>query len=609
MNERDETSRVEPHRAEWKEPEIAAPNSGSDLPRIVIAAPASGHGKTTVATGLIAAFARRGLDVAPFKVGPDYIDPGYHALAAAEFRPGSGRTASTGPDVLAASAARPPRPGRNLDPFLVGEQRVRDLFAHGSRGADLAVIEGVMGLYDGAGGAASGAVGTHGVRAESAGARSSSMRSGGIGGEGDFASTAHVARLLDAPVILVVDAAAQGRSVAALVHGFRSFDPAVRLAGVVLNRVGSDRHRAILAEALDSISVPVLGAMHRSDAVTAPSRHLGLVPVAERAPESRATIDALAHLAASSLDLEAIERLARSAPPLAPNEWSPAAAVAEERETADLDHDSDPQVQVSRSGAPPVIAVAAGAAFTFSYAEHVELLTAAGAQVVAFDPVHDEKLPEGAASLIIGGGFPEVYAPELSANEPLRDHVRTFARHGVIVAECAGLLYLARSLDGAPMCGVLPASAEMTSRLTLGYRQAVAPEPSVLCGVATRMPGHEFHRTRVMRDEDERKGEGDEAADVGGHRTKAAGPIERASQSTSDGHPRGSCQLEHAGRPESMSPAWLWSDPSPSPGSPRRPIADGFASRRLHASYLHVHWAARPSIARRIVERAALWRN
>jgi cobyrinic acid a,c-diamide synthase len=336
------------------------------------------------------------------------------------------------------------------------------------------------------------------------------------------------------------------------VHGFRSFDPAVRLAGVILNRIGSDRHRAILAEALESIGVPLLGAMHRSDAVAAPSRHLGLVPVAERAPESRATIDALARLAVSSVDLEAIERLARSAPPLAPNEWTPAAAIAAEQD------EREPGAEAAQRQERPVIAMAAGAAFTFSYAEHVELLTAAGAQVVAFDPVHDEKLPEGTAGLVIGGGFPEVYAPELSANEPLRDQVRAFAQHGVIVAECAGLLYLARSLDGAPMCGVLPVAAEMTGRLTLGYRQAVAPQPSVLCEVATRMPGHEFHRTRIV-----------------------------------------------SGASDAMSPAWLWADPSRCHDSPGRPIADGFASARLHASYLHVHWAGRPSIARRIVAEAA----
>ena len=471
------------------------PGSGSgsaqhqSIPRVVIAAPASGHGKTTVATGLIAAFTRAGRRVAPFKVGPDYIDPGYHALAAA----GSGSRATA---------------GRNLDPFLVGEQRVRDLFAHGSRGADLAVVEGVMGLYDGA-----------------------------VGRDG-FASTAHVAHLIGAPVILVVDATAQGRSVAALVHGFRSFDPTLRLAGVVLNRVGSDRHRAILTEALDGIGVPVLGSLHRSDAVAAPSRHLGLVPVAERAPDSTAVVDALADLVKAALDLDAVERIARTAAPLAPSDWSPQSAIGE---------------PVVSDGRGPVVAIAAGAAFTFSYAEHAELLAAAGAQVVPFDPLHDEKLPDGTRVLVIGGGFPEVYAPQLSANRSLREAVRYLARDGgVIAAECAGLLYLAESLDGVEMCGLLPAAAEMTDQLTLGYREAVAPADSVLADAGTRVAGHEFHRTAIR---------------------PAAG----------------------------RAPAWLWaSEVHPGEGT-----AEGYVQDRIHASYLHLHWAGTPSIARRIVEAAA----
>lgn len=504
------------------------------VPRLVVAAPASGHGKTTVATGLVAAFARRGLDVAPFKVGPDYIDPGYHGLA----------TRVGQPD-------RPGRPGRNLDPFLAGEERVRDLFAHGSRGADLAIVEGVMGLYDGA------------------------------VGRGDFASTAHVAHLLGAPVILVVDATAQGRSVAALVHGFRSFDPTLRLAGVVLNNVGSDRHREILTEALDGIGAPYLGALHRSHAVAAPSRHLGLVPVAERAPEAVAAVSALADLVAERLDLAQIERIARSAAPLPPRDWTPEAAVHDgatphgNRQTAPdaaeapahahhvaLDgHDAplDPNSNPSR----PVIAIASGAAFTFSYAEHAELLEAAGGQVVPVDPLRDEKLPDGTAGLVIGGGFPEVYVGELSANEPLRDAVQRLAAiGGVIAAECAGLLYLAQSLDGAPMCGVLPAVATMTDRLTLGYREAAAPATSALCDAGTRVTGHEFHRTRIE-------------------------PL-----------PPDTAELTSASEP-AVGPAWLWR------AAEGETVADGYVTGRVHASYLHLHWAGTPSIARRIVEAAA----
>ena len=380
--------------------------------RLVIAAPSSGAGKTTVATGLMAALRARGLQVSPHKVGPDYIDSGYHALA-------------TG------------RPGRNLDPVLVGEERIVPLFLHGAAGCDVAVVEGVMGLFDGRGAT------SHG-------------------------STAHVATLLDAPVVLVVDASSQSRSVAALFHGFASFDPAVRLAGVVLNRVGSDRHEALLREALAD-RAPVLGVLRRDDAVATPSRHLGLVPVAERAPEAVATVDRLASLIARSCDLDALLAVARSASPLTAVPWEP------------------PVIDVA---VRPVVAVAGGPAFTFSYAETVELLTAAGADVVVVDPLRDPELPSGTAGLVIGGGFPEVYAEQLSANASLRADVARLAASGAPVsAECAGLLYLCESLDGLPMCGVLPATGRMTPTLTLGYRTAV--------GVDGEVTAHEFHRTTV----------------------------------------------------------------------------------------------------------------
>ncbi|MEU2213336.1 cobyrinate a,c-diamide synthase, partial [Streptomyces hygroscopicus] len=222
------------------------------VPRLVIAAPASGSGKTTVTAGLMAAFAERGLDVSPHKVGPDYIDPGYHALAISSAASSAGR-------------ARTARPGRNLDAFLCGPERIAPLFLHGAAGCDLALVEGVMGLFDGA------------------------------AGQGELASTAQVAKVLRAPVVLVVDASSQSRSVAALVHGFASWDPGVRVAGVILNKVGSDRHEAMLREALQGCGVPVFGALRRARAVRAPSRHLGLVPVAERHAEA---VDSVAALAA-----------------------------------------------------------------------------------------------------------------------------------------------------------------------------------------------------------------------------------------------------------------------------------------------------------------------
>ncbi|MFD5339699.1 cobyrinate a,c-diamide synthase [Streptomyces hawaiiensis] len=461
------------------------------VPRLVIAAPSSGSGKTTVATGLMAAFAARGLAVSPHKVGPDYIDPGYHALA-------------TG------------RVGRNLDAYLCGPELVGPLFLHGARGCDIAVVEGVMGLYDGA------------------------------AGEGELASTAHVAKLLRAPVVLVVDASSQSRSVAALVHGFASWDPEVRVGGVILNKVASDRHEELLREALEQAGVPVLGVLRRAPQVDTPSRHLGLVPVAERHAAAVEAVAAMASQVAAGCDLDALAGLARSAGALSCAAWDVAGVVSSPtHHPTRSDKKQDPQDVVA--GAAPVVAVAGGEAFTFSYAENTELLTAAGAQVVPFDPLRDEELPDGTAGLVIGGGFPEVYAAELSANEPLRKAVAELASSGApVAAECAGLLYLCRELDGLPMCGVLDAGARMTERLTLGYRDAVAVGDSVLAAAGTRMRGHEFHRTVVE------PGSGTE-------------------------------------------PAWGVRGP--------RPRVEGFVQRGVHASYLHTHWASEPGVARRFVER------
>ncbi|MGW6915066.1 cobyrinate a,c-diamide synthase [Kitasatospora sp. NPDC054939] len=451
-----------------------------NIPRLVIAAPSSGAGKTTVATGLIAALAARGLAVSPHKVGPDYIDPGYHGLAAG-------------------------RPGRNLDAFMCGPERIAPLFLHGAAGADVAVVEGVMGLFDGA------------------------------SGRGELASTAHVAKLLRAPVVLVVDASSQSRSVAALVHGFASWDPQVRLAGVILNRVASDRHEQLLREALEEGSgVPVLGSVRRSAAVATPSRHLGLIPAVERSAEAVQAVRDMGALVADSVDLDALLALAATAPPLDAEPWDPAAEVA------------------PVAGARPRIALAGGAAFSFSYAENAELLAAAGAEVVPFDPLHADGLPEGTAGLVVGGGFPELYVRELSANTRLRTAIAGFAAAGgPISAECAGLLYLGRELDGLPMCGVLATTARMTERLTLGYREAVALHDSPLAPTGTRVRGHEFHRT---------------VCEPG------------------------------AGEP----PAWGWRLPT-------GPHTEGFAAGNVHASYLHLHWAGSPQLAASFTAAAARW--
>jgi len=444
--------------------------------RLVVAAPSSGSGKTTVATGLMAALRARGRVVAPFKVGPDYIDPGYHALA-------------TG------------RPGRNLDPVLVGEHRVAPLFAHGAAGADIAVVEGVMGMFDG---------------------RSPDSDSG---------STAHVAKLLSAPVVLVVDAWGQARSIAALLHGFRAFDPEVRLVGVIANRVGSPGHTRILATACAQAGLPLLGGLPRTDLVGLPSRHLGLVTAAEHGAAATAALDAMTGLVADHVDLDAVVELAR-APALDAAAWDPA------REVAPV------------AGAP-LIAVAGGPAFTFGYAEHLELLAAGGARTATVDPLRDTGLPPGTAGLVLPGGFPEQHAAPLSANSALRRDVLEFARAGGAVhAECGGLLYLVRSLDGHPMCGVLDADAGMTGRLRLGYRDATAAVDSVLGPRGARRTGHEFHHTAISP-------------------------------------------------PTGSPPAWRWR------GADGAVAAEGFVRAGVHASYLHTHPAGNPDLVAAFLRSAA----
>jgi cobyrinic acid a,c-diamide synthase len=438
--------------------------------RVVIAGTSSGAGKTSVACGVIGALRRRGLRVQGFKVGPDYIDPSYHALASG-------------------------RPGRNLDAFLSGPELIAPLARHGAADADVAVIEGVMGLFDGA------------------------------SGRGELASTAHVAKLLQAPVVLVVDAASMARSAAAIVHGYRTFDPDVDVAGVIFNKVGSDHHEQLLRDAVAPLRVPVLGALRRDPRVVAPERHLGLVPAGEPEAATRAALDALADAAATYADLDGLLALARRAPALGGPAWSAPAG-----------------------GHAGRIAIARGPAFSFHYEENLELLRAAGGELLPFDPLADEQLPEGAEALVLAGGFPEVFAAELSANARLRADVAAFG--GPILAECGGLLFLCASLDEDEMCGVLPAAAHMAGSLSLGYREATAATstPWIAAGAAVR--GHEFHYSRVEPD----------------HEPGAA--------------------------------AWTLA-------ARGRVRAEGFARGAVHASFLHVHWAAFPEIPRRFVAAAA----
>jgi cobyrinic acid a,c-diamide synthase len=485
------------------------------IPRLVVAAPSSGHGKTAVAVGMIAAFAARGLTTAGFKIGPDPVDAGYLALASG-------------------------RPGRNLDPRLVGTSSLPALFTHGAAGADLALVEGTMGLYD------------------------------GLSGRADVESTAQVAGLLRSPVILVVDTAAMGQSVAALVHGFKSYDELLWLGGVVLTRVVSDRHEEILRESLDQIGVPVLGVLRRHDISPLPARQNGLLPVVDRTVDAVRAVRRLGERMLDRLELERILAIARSAPPLSAEAWSAEEAVGAKpaepekqavtmRAAPSIDDDlsvaddlvddvplESPTAQLA-PGSGPVIAVAGGDTFSYSYPETLELLRAAGAQVAPFDPLRDEALPEGTRGLVIGGGFPETFADELAANEPMRDAVVALAReNGPVYAENAGLLWLVKEFDGRPMCGLFEATAQTTTMLILGYREATARASSSAVKVGSRVVGHKHHRTLV---------------------TPRAG----------------------------SSAAWQWKGGQP----------EGFVWRNVHASYLNVHWAGYPEMARRFVEAAA----
>ncbi|MGI8775979.1 MAG: cobyrinate a,c-diamide synthase [Acidimicrobiales bacterium] len=435
-------------------------------PRLVVAGTASGVGKTTVATGLMAALRRRGLTVASAKVGPDFIDPGYHALA-------------TG------------RPARNLDAWLCGAETMGPLAARAGLDADILVVEGVMGLFDGA--------------ADQTGAT---------------ATTAEMAALLDAPVVLVVDAAGLSGSVAALVHGFHTWDPSVAVAGVVVNRVASDSHETMLRAALAPLGLPVLGVVRRDPRLRWRDRHLGLVPVVEDEPRVRRSLDALADVVDHDCDLDAVLALARSSAPVTVGDVLQARLAGRAR-----------------------VAVVGGRGFSFTYPDNLELLQQAGAELVPLDPEVDGRLPEGVDAIYVGGGFPEVYAASLAANRALLDDVAQRVGAGMVTwAECGGLLWLARSMDGHPMARAIDADARMTDQLTLGYRRAVTAVDTPLAPAHTELRGHEFHYSVIDPPGDALAWEGR--------------------------HARGRA---------------------------------GFASPRLLASYLHLHLAAHPEQAERFV--------
>jgi len=396
------------------------------LPRIVVAGLAGDTGKTLVTLGLARAFANRGRRIAPFKVGPDFIDAAWLGAAARA-------------------------PGRNLDTYLMSPAAVVGSMQRAAREADLALVEGKRGLFDGLD-----AAGSH--------------------------STAQVAKLVGAPVVLVLNAAKVTRTLAALVLGCRLLDPEVPFAGVILNRVGTGRHEHVIRRALaDDAGAPVLGAIPRLAGQPLPSRHLGLLCAPEH-PEPEAALEALADAVARYVDLEAVRAAASRAWPM------PGAVVPERR------RDDDRKVRVG---------VLRDAAFSFYYPENLESLEAAGAELVPVSPLSDRRLP-AIDALYAGGGFPEEHAAALAANEPMRAALASALSDGLPAwAECGGLMYLARALvrEGReyPMVGALPVVVEHTSRPQgHGYTAATVDHANPFLPVGTRLLGHEFHHSRIV---------------------------------------------------------------------------------------------------------------
>lgn len=391
-------------------------------PRFVIAAPHSHAGKTTITLALLAALTQRGLRVAPFKVGPDYIDPQLHRQAAG-------------------------RPSYNLDTYLVPAGQVHDTFCRVAHDADIAVIEGVMGLFDGS---------------------SPTSRVG---------STAEVAALLQAPIVLVIDASGMAASVGALLHGFRTYDPEVRVAGVILNRLGGAGHLRYLAPAIERQGVEILGYLPKDAELTIPERHLGLLPTAE---EDRVTplLGHLTALANRHLDLDRVLQLAHSAPALTPMPL--------------------PRQRPAEAGIR--IAWAHDEAFNFSYQENRDLLSAAGANLVTFSPLHDAALPADVDAVWLGGGFPEHFAAPLAANTGMLTALRAQAARGLpMYAECGGFMYLCEWLvdqhgQRYPQVGLIPGGTRMTTRLQqFGYAEATFLQDTLLGPAGTTVRGHRFH--------------------------------------------------------------------------------------------------------------------
>lgn len=401
---------------------------------MVIAGTASGVGKTTVALGLMNAFSKKGLRVQPFKVGPDFIDPGYHALV-------------TG------------KPSRNLDGWMLSTAKVQEIFLKQARQADLAIVEGVMGLFD------------------------------GLDGRSEEGSTAQIAKLLDLPVILVVDARSMARSVGAVVYGFENYDPKLKVAGVIFNRVGSAKHYEYLREAVaDRCKAKVLGYLSRHEALQLPERHLGLVTAGETGLPKN-FMDSLSYEMEYNVNIEEINTIMTR--------------DSHSVRVSDSSYPERPQPTPLRAR----LAVARDEAFSFYYPDNLDLLSEQGVELCYFSPIRDSSLPMNVDGLYIGGGYPELYAEQLAANPTLRKQIKDAAEGGLpIYAECGGLMYLTRAIQDTEghvyeMVGIFPAESRMLKkRKALGYVEVRLVQDCLLGKAGCAIRGHEYHYSELTSD-------------------------------------------------------------------------------------------------------------
>lgn len=408
---------------------------------LLIAGERSGVGKTTVTLSLLSYLSQQNYQVQSFKVGPDYIDPMFHQAVTN-------------------------RPCRNLDPVLTSEAYVQACFARHSQGVHGVLAEGVMGLFDGI-------------------TRPPKNREKDVTlniNLNDYGSTAHIARLLQIPVLLVLDCSHLSSSIAAIVHGYKTLDRRINLAGVVLNRVGSERHLELLKDALAWVNMPILGVLHRNEAVSIRDRHLGLVPTDEL-PELKQIFASLAHLGKTCFCWEKIFPLLK-----------PQTSKIKQKDI----------LPIKNSSSPIRIAIARDRAFNFYYQDNLDILSELGAELIFWSPLQAKTLPENIQGLYFGGGFPEIFAQQLADNQSLLDLLRQVIQAGMpTYAECGGLMYLCEQLKDFSgknwsMVGVIPSTVVMSKRLTLGYRHALALQNSSLVQTNQTVWGHEFHRSQVL---------------------------------------------------------------------------------------------------------------